>query len=107
MLTRVIPPDNSEKMVNTVSRSLLDFELPNLLLVNARPLPAADGVLLHLREIEGGHAILDIPGLLAQTGATQAIEVNVLGEEMKQLTKPTLIEHYETRFILLKNLGNH
>ncbi len=107
MLTRVIPPDNSEKMVNTVSRSLLDFELPNLLLVNARPLPAADGVLVHLREIEGGHAILDIPGLLAQTGATQAIEVNVLGEEMKQLTKPTLIEHYETRFILLKNLGNH
>ncbi len=102
MLTRVIPPDNSENTINTVSRSLLDFELPNLLLVSARPLPSGDGVILHLRETEGDHAILDVPRLLDQTGASQATEVNVLGEEIKQLTKPTLIEHFETKFILLK-----
>ncbi len=104
MLTRIIPPDDSGKTVNTVSRSLLDFALPNLLLVNARPSPSGDAVILHLRETEGGHAILDVPSLLAQTGAAQAVEVNVLGEEMKQLTKPILIEHYETRFVLLKNI---
>ncbi len=102
MLTRAIPPDNSENTINTVSRSLLDFELPNLLLVSARPLPSGDGVILHLRETEGDHAILDVPRLLDQTGASRATEVNVLGEEIKQLTKPTLIEHFETKFILLK-----
>ena len=102
MLTRVIPPDNSTKASKSTSRSLMDFDLPNLLLVNARPSPTNDGVILHLRETEGDHAILDVPGLLRQTGASQAFEVNVLGEELKELTKPTLIEHYETRFVFLK-----
>jgi hypothetical protein len=104
MLTRVIPPANSGKDVNTASRSLMDFELPNLLLVSARPAPSGEGVILHLRETDGDHAILDIPNLLGQTGATEAIEVNVLGEEIKLLTKPTLIEHFETKFVLLKML---
>ena len=102
MLSRVIPPDNSNKSRSTVSRSLMNFDLPNLLLVSARPLPADKGVLLHLRETEGDHAILDVSRLLEQTGASKAIEVNVLGEEIRQLTKPLLIEHYETKFILLK-----
>ena len=103
MLARVIPPGTSRTATVPASRSLADFDLPNLLLVNARPLPSANGVILHLRETEGDHAILDISRLLDQTGATQAFEANVLGEALKQLTKPTLIEHYETRFILLKN----
>jgi hypothetical protein len=106
MLTRVIPPDNSVKRTETSSRSLLDFELPNVLLVNARPSQSGDGVILHLRETEGGHAILDVPGLLAQTGAAEAFEVNVLGEEIQQLTGPTPLDHHETRFILLKNMGH-
>ncbi|WP_185154096.1 glycoside hydrolase family 38 C-terminal domain-containing protein [Fulvivirga sp. M361] len=103
MLARVIPPGTSRTATVPASKSLADFDLPNLLLVNARPLPSANGVILHLRETEGDHAILDISRLLDQTGATQAFEANVLGEALKQLTKPTLIEHYETRFILLKN----
>ncbi|WP_273273411.1 glycoside hydrolase family 38 C-terminal domain-containing protein [Maribacter polysiphoniae] len=104
MLSRVIPPSKSNKANSTVSKSLLDFDLPNLILVSARPLPGDKGVLLHLRETEGDHAILDVPRLLGQTGAVRAVETNVLGEEIKELTKPLLIEHYETRFVLLKML---
>ena len=102
MLSRVIPPDDSKKTQDIVSSSLLDFDLPNLILVSARPLPGDQGVLLHLRETEGDHAILDVPRLLEQTGAAKAVETNVLGEEIKELTKPILIEHFETRFVLLK-----
>lgn len=102
LLARVIPPKTTDKATITTSRSLMDLDLPNLLLVNARPDPSANGVILHLRETEGDHAILDVSSLLEQTGATEVFEVNVLGEVLKQLTKPTLIEHFETKFILLK-----
>jgi hypothetical protein len=102
MLARVIPPKNSKTTSEVTSRSLMDLDVPNLLLVNARPSPLVNGVILHLREMEGDHAILDIQKLLDQTGAIQAFEVNVLGEELKQLTSPLLIEHFETKFILLK-----
>ncbi len=61
-------------------------------------------MILHLRETDGDHAILDVPNLLGQTGATEAIEVNVLGEEIKLLTKPTLIEHFETQIRIVENV---
>ncbi len=99
---RVIPPAKDSKTVKMPGKSILNLDLPNLLLVNAKPAASNDGVILHLRETEGDHAILNIPELLNQTGAKAIFEVNVLGEELKQLTKPELIEHYETRFILLK-----
>jgi len=56
---------------------------------------------LHLRELEGDHAILDIRRIQEETGATSIKEVNVLEEELSELTAPLLIEHYETRFIKL------
>lgn len=102
MLSRIIPAETSKSTSKTTSLSLMDLEVPNLLLVNARPTDTENGVILHLRETEGDHAILDINKLLEQTGAKEVFEVNVLGEKLKQLTGPTLIEHYETRFILLK-----
>ncbi|MEO1009913.1 MAG: glycoside hydrolase family 38 C-terminal domain-containing protein [Bacteroidota bacterium] len=102
LLARVIPAGTSTINDKVVSRSLMDLDQPNLLLVNARPTASGDGVILHLRETEGDHAILDVPDLLQQTGTSRAFEVNVLGEEKQELTKPTLIEHYETRFVLLR-----
>lgn len=100
MLARVIP--TGEQKARVMNRSLFDPDVVNLLLVNARPAPSHDGVILHLRETAGDHAILDISRLLEQSSAREAIEVNILGEEIQKLTRPLLIEHFETKFILLK-----
>ncbi|UII74757.1 hypothetical protein LV716_10825 [Flagellimonas sp. HMM57] len=102
MAGRVISPEKDSTTEKTLSKSVLNLGVSNLLLVNAKPTAINDGVILHLRETEGDHAILDINALMNQTGAKEVYEVNVLGEEIQQLTKPMLIEHYETRFILLK-----
>ena len=59
------------------------------------------GIILHLREVEGGHAILDTRRIQEETGATSIEEVSVLEEHLSLLTAPLLIEHYETRFIRL------
>ncbi|WP_203256909.1 glycoside hydrolase family 38 N-terminal domain-containing protein [Hyunsoonleella ulvae] len=88
---------------NQVSESLIDLNMvDNLLLVHARPTEANDGVILHLRETEGDHAILDINKFLENPGISEVYLVNSLGEKIEKLTAPFLVEHFETRFILLK-----
>ena len=69
--------------------------------MNATPSVDGKGIILHLREVEGGHAILDIRRILEETGALSIHEVSVLEDELELLTGPLLIEHYETRFIKL------
>ncbi len=70
-------------------------------MVNTTPSIDEKGIILHLREVEGDHAILDIRQLLEETGASSAQEVNILEEEQSMLTAPLLIEHYETKFVKL------
>ena len=84
-----------------VSRSLINIDVPNILLVNMSPSVDGRGVILHLREVEGDHAILDVGRLLEETGAISIEEVNILEEVLSILTSPILIEHYETKFIKL------
>lgn len=101
ILSRIILPKKGIKKTKLVSRSLIDFDIDNLLLVNSRPSLDGKGVILHVREIEGKHAILDIQQLIEQTKAISIEEVNVLEEELAKLEKPFLIEHYDTKFIKL------
>ncbi|MBK8701943.1 MAG: glycosyl hydrolase family 38 [Saprospiraceae bacterium] len=99
LAARVIPSGTEKKM--TPSRSLLNLDVPNLLLVDAKPSLDGKGIVLHLRETEGDHAILDVARLKSETGATTIREVSVLEEEIKPLDRPLLIEHFETKFIYL------
>ncbi|MEN8153086.1 MAG: glycoside hydrolase family 38 C-terminal domain-containing protein [Acidobacteriota bacterium] len=103
--SRIILPAKGTKNTGLVSRSLINIDVPNLLLVNTTPSIDKKGIILHLREVEGGHAALDINRLLEETGAVSAQEVNVLEEELSLLTSPLQIEHYETKFIKL-NFNN-
>ena len=82
--------------------TFLNLGVDNLLLVNMSPSLDDKGVVLHLRETDGDHAILDILRIKNETGAVAIKEVNVLEESMGELTGPFLIEHYDTRFIKLE-----
>lgn len=101
MLGRVVPAGQAAQENAPATRSLINLNLPNLLLVNARPVRERQGVLLHLRETEGKPVVLDIGSLLKQNGMSMAHEVNVLGELQKKLSQSVRIEEYETKFILL------
>ncbi len=86
-----------------LSKSFLDLNtVNNLLLISSRPSPEGDGIVLHLRETEGDHAVLDVTRLLQNPNIKSVFEVNAIGEELQPLTSPLLIEHWETKFILLK-----
>jgi len=101
LLSRVILPKKDVTNSTSVSKSLLNLNVPNLLLVNASPSMDEKGIILHVREVEGGHAILDINQIREQTGAISIQEVNILEEVIADLQAPLLIEHYETKFIKL------
>jgi hypothetical protein len=101
LISRVMLPSFKAGTTELVSRSLLDLGVPNLLLVNSTPSLDGKGIVLHLREVEGGHAIVDIRKLQEETGALSIEEVSILEEQLSVLTAPLLIEHYETRFIKL------
>lgn len=97
--SRIMLPTKGAAKTDLVSQSLININVPNLLLVNTSLSSDRKGIILHLREVEGDHAIMDIRRLLEETGATSAQEVNILEEELSQLTSPLLIEHYETKFV--------
>ena len=100
--SRVMFPSSKATDSQLISKSFLELEAENLLLVNASLSMDNSGIILHLRELEGDHAMIDIRKLKEDTGATSIHEVSVLEEEIRELTSPLLIEHYETKFILLK-----
>jgi hypothetical protein len=99
LLARVIRGSN--KNIPSTSMSISELDKPNLLLVNAKPSQDGTGIILHLRETEGDHAIVNIKRLLEQSGTKTATDVNVLEEEIQVLNETLQIEHFETRFIKL------
>jgi hypothetical protein len=101
LLSRVMMPSGGSESSELVSRSLIDLGIPNLLLVHATPSLDGNGIILHLREVEGNPATLDTRRLQEETGARSIEEVNVLEERLSVLTVPLLFGHNETRFIKL------
>jgi len=99
LLSRVLPADMDSQSKCPRSKSLLNLGADNLILVNSTLSVDGKGIILHLREIEGDHAILDVNGIVEQTKAQSIKEVNILEEEISELTTPLLIEHFETKFI--------
>jgi hypothetical protein len=101
LLSRVLLPGYGADRTDLVSRSLITLKAPNLLLVNTTPSMDGKGIILHVREVEGDHAILDTRRLIEETGAVSMEEVSVLEERLSVLTAPVLIEHFETKFFKL------
>ena len=102
LLGRVIPRGESAQKNMPVFRSILNLNAPNLLLVNARPLSGEAGVMLHLREVEGQSAIVDMDRLLRETKMKAAYRVNVLGGHKEAISDILEVKAFGTQFVLLK-----
>lgn len=73
----------------------------NLLLVDVRPSPTDDGVILQLRETDGRPAVLHVANLLARQHVRNAAEVNVLGERIGSVESTMKFRPYEVRFLTI------
>ena len=96
-LARIMPASPVEKKANN-RLSILSNIPDNVLLINAAPLEAENGILLHLREIDGKDT-----SFLPKTFSNKSIllfETNVVGEEIRDTDK-LKIEGLESKFFKL------
>ena len=100
LLARVFPA--GETAAADSARPWMEVSAPNLLLVAARPAQGGNGILLQLRETEGKEAVLKLAGLLNGNIYTAASEVNLFGEEIKEINEELKIGPLETRFVWLR-----
>ena len=78
--------------------SVLQISAPNLALISARPARDADGILLHLREIEGRTAVAEFPA------GSSVVEVSVLEEQLKEAGNRAVFSPFEAKFIKVSGL---
>jgi alpha-mannosidase len=80
------------------SRSALQISAPNLALISARPARDGDGIVLHLREIEGRPAEAELPP------GVSAMEVNVLEEALRKPGSTVRFSPFEAKFVRVRGL---
>ncbi|OHB78172.1 MAG: hypothetical protein A2W31_17815 [Planctomycetes bacterium RBG_16_64_10] len=101
LVARVLPP--GKPTAAEPSRSVLAAkDATSLVLLSARPASDLDGVVLHLREVDGR----SVPLLLDPSSAAtvqSAEAVNVLEQPMAASTAGLVIGPYETKFVKLRS----
>ena len=81
---------------------MLDVDAENILLVSTKPAEDREGIILHLREIEGKPAEFRISSPLNQGKPGRIVEVNVLGEAIGPPLEKIEMNPLESRFFLVE-----
>ena len=79
MAARILPPGKSNSEKSTSVLSSLDIDVPNILVVEAKPDTEKNSVILHLREMNGKPVTISQEDVTSSAQLTGAEEVNVLG----------------------------
>jgi hypothetical protein len=101
LATRVLPPVKTGGLREPQKLSALAITLPNVVIVEARPTRNGDGILLHLREVEGKPATITEEEIPAAAGIQGADEVNVLEQPVQQGVESLTFKPYEVKFLRL------
>lgn len=83
-------------------QSLLPFDAPNVILVGVRPAARGAGVVLHLREVEGRAAHLDVSRWRFAGRPLKVQEVNVLEDGLGAVEAAVDLAPRQVKFLLLE-----
>lgn len=92
---------STRRVIGPTCRVVLKLETPGLLLVKAGPALEGKAITLHLREVNGKRAELDVGALLKKNQVKAVWEVDVLENNPRSLIGSLLFEPYEVKFIRL------
>jgi len=95
LLGRILPPGTAKKDQN--DKSVLSLGADNVQLINARALEGESALILHLREINGKEADLNITSALHDKLKLE--EVDVLGTALDKQSNKLTIKPLETKFV--------
>jgi len=97
LLARVLPTGNRRE--GKYTQSFLNSDIPNILMVSARPSNENDGIILHFRELEGKDTKINLQELLKDRKIKSAYEVNVLNEEISEIQSEITLAPFSIKFI--------
>ena len=98
-LSRVLPA--GKQTSTNPSISIININTPNVLLISAKPAFDNKGIILHLREVDGKSAEVSLNSLFEAQRIKSIEEVNVLEENIVQLTSTLKLKPYEVKFVRL------
>lgn len=102
LVTRVLPAVRSGARAEPRMLSTLSLVAPNLVVVEARPTRAGDGIFVHLREVEGQPVILGASEVSSCVPMQSATEVNVLETRQTAEIESLAVKPYDVRFVELR-----
>ena len=98
-LTRTIP-EGKDEFSHATFRTLELNGNSNAVLINTRPAFSSDGaILLHFREVDGQSAMLRLSSRIANRPIKSMKEVNIIGEEIREVHNPLSFRPFEVKFI--------
>ena len=99
IIARVLPAEPTPSRHVESFASLLHLDHPNLLLVDSYPSRYGDGLILHLREINGEKTSIDVKDLSGKVKIQSADEVNVIESPIQKRVRQLEFEPYGVKFI--------
>ncbi|MCA9254045.1 MAG: hypothetical protein KDA33_00340, partial [Phycisphaerales bacterium] len=99
-LGRVLPGRGAARAL--VSKTILPLDRSNVILIAARPASDGDGLILHLREVDGEPATIDTSAWKIGGAAARVREVTVLGLPLSELSGAVHFAPCETKFLLVE-----
>ena len=100
MIARVLPPGDAN--ANAPVLSTLDLGLPNVVLVDARPASQHEGIVLHLRELDGVATTIKVSELSCLAAIDGVSEMDVLENDLGQPLSSLSFKPFESKFIRLQ-----
>jgi hypothetical protein len=97
--SRLIPAGSGKASDKLVPKTFLCIDAPNLLLVAAYPSRDQQGIVIHLRELDGEVTSLDLDRIVSQTRTRSINRVNALEETICPAGGQLSIQPYEAVFL--------
>ncbi|MBM3436170.1 MAG: hypothetical protein FJY07_08170, partial [Bacteroidetes bacterium] len=97
MLTRVQPAGKSEVKMEPVS--FLNLDIAGLLLVSMKPSEDGNGIILHLREVNGKALTIQAAAIMNKMKAKSISEVSVTGKEIRSIQEEISFRANEVKFV--------
>lgn len=99
LAARVLPPVKTGASSEPRVLSTVEIRVPNILLVESRPLATGDGIVMQLREVEGRETTIMPSDVATYARARQATALNVLEEPLEANLRSLTFKPFEVKFI--------
>jgi hypothetical protein len=100
MLTRVQPAGKSGIPMKPVS--YLNLDIPGLLLVSMKSAEDDNGIILHLREVNGKALSINAESIINNVKAKSISEVSIIGKEIQPIEKEITFKPCEVKFLRIR-----